>query len=200
MQNFQADFMTGASEPKFFPKHNYPEIAFSGRSNVGKSSLLNSIVNRKNLAHTSSMPGKTQQINFFNIEGKWVFADLPGFGYAAIGKKHRELWRELNLTYLAERENLILTCVLIDSRHDPMDNDLALIEWLEHHKKHYLIILTKIDKIKEKQLKARKQQIEELISLCSYYKEVLPYSSVKNIGRNELVAIIKKMSKTYEGF
>jgi GTP-binding protein len=187
-----AEFIKGAVKADQFPELNYPEIAFVGRSNVGKSSLLNSIVNRKNLAHTSSTPGKTQQINFFVVEGKWTFADLPGFGYAAIGKQHREEWAKLNFSYLETRKSIAYINLLIDSRHDPQPKDLALIEWCENHKMKYLIILTKCDKLKKQEIIERKKQIDNLLMNCSFNLEVLPYSSQNGMGRLELLAIIKR--------
>lgn len=194
MQTMNAEFILGSAEIKQFPEVNLPEIAFSGRSNVGKSSLLNSIVMRKNLAYISSAPGKTQQINFFNVENRWVFADMPGFGYATTGKTNREKWKKLNLDYLESRNNLRLIAALVDSRHDPMDTDMALIEWYEEHQKDYLIIMTKCDKIKPGAISARQKQIEHLVSQCKHCKEVLPYSSMNGLGRNQLIGILKKVT------
>lgn len=195
MPALNATFILGAAEKSQFPQgHSLPEIAFTGRSNVGKSSLLNSIVLRKKLAYTSSTPGKTQQINFFNVEDKWVFADMPGFGYASTGKQNREKWKKLNFDYLESSENLKLIIALIDSRHDPMEIDLALIEWYEEHQKDFLIILTKCDKLKEKAIEARKNQIEHLVSNCNHCWEVLPYSSVSGLGRNQLLGILRKVT------
>jgi len=192
ISELQTEFILGAAKKEQFPNIGKPEAAFCGRSNVGKSSLLNSIVLRKNIARTSSTPGKTQQINFYNVEDKWVLADLPGFGYAAIGKKYREVWSELNWNYLQKQDCLKLVCVLIDSRHDPMATDLNIIEQLENLNKKYLIILTKCDKINKKAVAQRKQQLEDLTALCNNCIEVLPYSSVKLQGRDELLAIFKK--------
>lgn len=190
-----AEFMLGATTPASFPKHQFPEIAFAGRSNVGKSSLLNTIVHRKNLAKISSTPGKTQQINFYLVENKWCFADLPGFGYAVTSKSNRGEWLKLNLNYLQHRENLKLVCMLVDSRHDPMDTDLGMIEWLENNQKPYLIVLTKCDKINKTQVLERKQQFEELLQNCQFNVEVLPTSAEKNEGRDHLLAIINKAMK-----
>lgn len=192
MKIYNADFLRGAAKPENFPDTKLPEIAFAGRSNVGKSSLLNSIVHRKNLAHTSSTPGKTQQINFFVIEDIWIFADMPGLGYAAKGKQFRDEWKKLNFHYLETRNQLNLVCMLVDSRHDPMDTDLGLIEMLENFRKNYLIVLTKCDKIKPKDIEERKKQLEMLVSQCKFAAEVLPYSSVSGMGRQELLAVIKK--------
>jgi len=192
MKPLNADFILGTVKPDEFPKSKLPEIAFSGRSNVGKSSLLNSIVLRKNLAHISSTPGKTQQINFFNVENKWIFADLPGFGYAKVSKDLRQNWQKMIYDYLTQRNNLKLVCMLVDSRHEPMESDLAIIEFLENNKKKFVIIMTKTDKISDKLKKERKEQFEYLVSKCKFCIEVLPYSSLKSIGRENLLAIIKR--------
>lgn len=192
MKQLNAEFIKSAAKPEQFPQIKLPEVAFSGRSNVGKSSLINSIVLKKNLALVSSTPGKTKLINFFNVENKWAFADLPGFGFAAVSKDQREEWRKLNFNYLEKRENLQLICALVDSRHDPTDTDLALIEWYENNNKKFLIILTKADKISTKLLEERKQQLDALISQCINAVEVLPYSSKTNLGRDQLLAIIRK--------
>ncbi len=194
MKIFKADFIRGATVPAEIPDTGLPEIAFSGRSNVGKSSLINSIVMRKNLARISSTPGKTQQINFYSVDGKWSFADLPGFGYAVVSKDKRQSWSKLNLLYLEKREGLKLVCVLVDSRHDPMDSDLALIEWLESIGRNYVVILTKCDKINKKLVEERKKQIEALTAQCRFFHEALPYSAVDNTGRESLIGIIKKFA------
>jgi len=188
----KAEFIMGTDKPFSFPELSSPEIAFVGRSNVGKSSLINSLVHRKNLARISSTPGKTSEINFFNVEDTWTLVDMPGFGFTKRGVKKREDWFKLNFSYLDNRDNLKLVCVLIDSRHDPMEIDLSLIEHFENTQRNYLIILTKCDKLKEKQVKERKDQLDNLIKQCSFALEVLPYSSVTDIGRKELMAIVKK--------
>jgi GTP-binding protein len=195
----KAEFIIGVAEENKFPILNLPEIAFIGRSNVGKSSLINNIVMRKNLARTSSAPGKTREINFFVVENKWILVDMPGLGYATIGKSYRERWAELNYKYLEQRESLKFICVLIDSRHDPMNTDIALIEFLENIGRKYLIILTKCDKISAKAITERTKQLEELTALCQHCIEVLPHSSVSGLGRNELIGIIKKNSTQSAG-
>jgi GTP-binding protein len=192
MKNLNAEFILGTINQGEFPKLKYPEVAFSGRSNVGKSSLLNSIVNRKNLARISSTPGKTQEINFFLVDKKWCFADLPGLGYAVVSKVIRHKWQKMIFQYFENRENLKLICVLVDSRHDPMDSDIALIEWLENHEKQFIVILTKCDKISKILVEERKKQVENLLSECKFAVEVLPYSTMSGLGRTELIAIIKR--------
>lgn len=192
MKQLNAEFIKSAAKSDQYPLIKLPEVAFSGRSNVGKSSLINSIILKKNLALVSSTPGKTKLINFFNVENKWSFADLPGFGYASVSKDQRAIWKKLNFDYLEKRENLTLICALVDSRHDPTDTDLALIEWYENNNKKFLIILTKSDKIGNTLLMERKEQLETLVSQCKNAVEVLPYSAKTNQGRDELLAIIRK--------
>ena len=190
----KADFITGITEANKIHSVDFgnPEVAFIGRSNVGKSSLINSIVMRKNLARISSAPGKTREINFFLVENKWILVDMPGYGYATIGKQYREKWAILNNKYLEAREQLKFVCVLVDSRHDPMPIDIELIEFLENINRKYLIILTKCDKISKSDIVERKSQVEYLVSKCNNCIEVLPYSSVSGLGRNELLGIIRK--------
>lgn len=192
MQTINAEFFAGAEEFESLPATKLPEIAFSGRSNVGKSSLINSLVGRNNLAHTSSKPGKTRQINLFSINNSWILTDLPGYGYAAVSKTARAKWLENMKRYFTERPNLKFVCVLVDSRHDPMDSDLAMIEWLEENVVKYLVILTKCDKISDNQIVERKKQLEDCLKFCKNFIEVLPYSTVSGIGQKELSAIIKK--------
>ncbi len=192
METLKAEFRIGAVTPEQFPNTMYPEIAFTGRSNVGKSSMLNNLVNNKSLAKVSSTPGKTQQINFFLIEDRWIFADLPGFGYAKVSKKDREKWLHLNMEYLATREQLVLTCLLVDSRHDPMKTDLAMMEWLENNERQFVVILTKCDKISQNEVDQRVEQVRGLLQHCENAIDVIPYSSTKNIGRNNLLGLLRR--------
>lgn len=192
MKNFEANFLAATDHEKEFPELHLPEVAFAGRSNVGKSSLINSIVNRKNLALTSSSPGKTKTINFYSIDKKWCLVDLPGFGYASISKKTRNYWEILNFIYFKIRKDLKFICCLIDSRHDPQAKDLALLEWLVNNEKQFLVILTKCDKISESEISKRKLQIQELLSQCQGLIDVLPYSSVTNLGKKDLIGILNK--------
>lgn len=194
MNPFKADFILAATEKKHFPQSDLPAVAFAGRSNVGKSSLINSLVLRKNLAHISSSPGKTQSINFYNVEDRWLLVDLPGYGYAQTAKTKRAEWSKLSSEFFTQTDYLAFVAVLVDSRHDPMDSDIAFIEWLENEEIPYLIILTKCDKISTKAVEERKAQIEGLTAYCNRVMEVLPYSAVTNIGREQLIGILKKAS------
>jgi GTP-binding protein len=199
MKSLSSTFLLGAGQISQFPAHKKPEIAFVGRSNVGKSSLLNSLLLQKGVARVSARPGKTQEINFYEVEGKWVFVDLPGFGYAVVDKVKRAHWTKVNTTYLHTREQLALVCLLIDSRHDPMESDLGLIENLENDERKFVIILTKNDKISKKAQEERHQQVKELVQFCQNCVDVISYSAKTEMGRDQLLAIIKRESlKSHE--
>ena len=193
MKQLKAEFKIGATNTAHFPNTRYPEVAFSGRSNVGKSSLLNTLVMNKTIAKISSTPGKTQQINFFLVEDKWMFVDLPGFGYAKAAKSEREKWLNLNFGYLEGREQLKITCLLVDSRHDPMESDISMMEWLENHQRNFAVILTKCDKIVKSLIDERLEQLSALLANCSHMSDIIPFSAVTNLGREQLLATLKKV-------
>ncbi len=151
----KASFEKSATNREESPPFRLPEIAFAGRSNVGKSSLLNSIFNRKNLVKTSSTPGKTQLINYFNISDKIYCVDLPGYGFAKIPKTQKAKWQKMIETYFLENKNLLKVYLLIDSRHNHMDIDREMIGWLDHLGLNYSIVLSKSDKIKKSELQKR---------------------------------------------
>jgi len=151
-----------------FPSDELPEIAFLGRSNVGKSSLINALVGRKGLAFTSSTPGRTQTINFYRIDDAFYFVDLPGYGYARVPAKHKFAWKQLIEGYLEERGTLQLSCLILDTRRGWMDKDLDLKRWLDDHGRQYLVIATKTDKVnqseQERGLRAiREEGVEPLL-------------------------------------
>ncbi|MCX6625637.1 MAG: ribosome biogenesis GTP-binding protein YihA/YsxC, partial [Acidobacteria bacterium] len=137
-----------AVDPGAFPRVDLPEVAFLGRSNVGKSSLLNSLTKSKRLAFTSSKPGCTQAINFFRIADQYCFADLPGYGYARVSRETRAGWKGLIESYLLNRQELRLSLLLLDARRGWMDRDLELKEWLEYHRRPLIVVATKFDKLK----------------------------------------------------
>lgn len=195
MKELRAELIVSAETFDQFPETNLPEFAFSGRSNVGKSSLLNSLVLRKELAYISAKPGKTKQINFYIVENKYIFVDLPGFGYATTSKEQRERWTLLNTAYLTQRENLALVVLLVDSRLEPQKLDLAQIELLENNAKEYVLVLTKSDKVGKDLLNKRIKQFEFILQYCTSIVEILPYSSVTRQGREQLLALIRKYSQ-----
>jgi GTP-binding protein len=167
---------------KDLPKASKPEVILCGRSNVGKSSLINSLFNRKNLARTSSTPGKTRSINYYEVDRKFYLVDLPGFGYAKISKQERYRWASLIEEYLAKSGNISLAFHLIDSRHKPTELDLKLHDLFELYGLSYNIILTKIDKLNQSQLARAKKNIVEFFPEIDIDYSLFTYSSVKKTG------------------
>lgn len=182
MKITSAEFTKSAFNQAHWLNEGLPEIAFLGRSNVGKSSLLNSLLQRKGLARTSNTPGRTQSINFFFINESFYFADLPGYGYAKVSKTMREDWGKMAEEYLAERRELVLSIQLIDSRHEPTRLDKQLHEWLIHHHKNHFIVATKADKLSSNKLKSSLKEIERVLP----ESKVIAYSSLNGKGRDEV--------------
>lgn len=163
MKILSAEFIKSATEPSHYPEGVFPEVAFVGRSNVGKSSLINALVRRKNLAKTSNTPGRTQLINFFLINHRYVFVDLPGYGFARVPEAVRRNWGPMVETYLKERPNLRLVILIMDIRRDPAAQELDLLPWLNHCRIPVLLVLTKIDKLSKSQVRFRAHRIEEML-------------------------------------
>ena len=161
-------FIASAGSPDSFPADGLPEIAFLGRSNVGKSSLLNALTGQRELAFTSSTPGRTQTINFYRIDGAFYFVDLPGYGYARAPLAVVRNWQKLVENYLGKRENLQLSCLVLDARRGWMENDLQLKRWLGHYGRPYVVIATKVDKLNQSEVQhglraIRKEGVEPLL-------------------------------------
>lgn len=167
------------------PKGDIPEIAFVGRSNVGKSSLLNCIISRKGLAKTSSRPGKTQALNFFLLDTRCHFVDLPGYGYAKVPVKMKEEWNRVMFGYLRKREQLALVIQLVDARHKPTDKDLEMLSILDEAEVPTLIVATKIDKLKRGERKKNLKRIQDTLELDDE-AVIIPFSSETGEGRKEL--------------
>ena len=185
------DFMLGVAALKQLPDASLPEIAFAGRSNVGKSSLLNALTNRKTLAKTSNTPGRTQQLNYFNLGEKLYIVDMPGYGYAKVSKEQRDEWTTLIFDYLRGRPTLRCVFILIDSRHGLKDSDIMLMEMLDEAAVTYRIILTKTDKTKTAELeKVTNKTLETLKKHPAAYPAIHATSSVKGRGMAELKAIM----------
>ena len=178
-----AEFILSASSPWQFPPPTLPEIAFAGRSNVGKSTLINSLLNRKKLVKTSSTPGKTQLINFFKINDKFHFVDLPGYGFAKVPETVRQQWQRLIEAYLQERESLRNVVLIIDSRHGPTSQDRQLKEWLDYYDRPVLIVASKIDKLKRGQIQKHLKIIRQDLSLDT---APLAHSSLEKGRRDEI--------------
>jgi len=182
MKVISAEFLKSAFKEADWPRDLKPEIAFLGRSNVGKSSLINSLLAVRGLARTSSTPGRTQSLNFFQINDQFYFVDLPGFGYARVPKNIKSSWGEMATTYLANRRQLVLSIHIVDSRHEPTKQDLQLHEWLEQSDKPRLIVATKSDKLSHNELKKNLQHIARVLDDDS----VMAYSAKSGRGREEL--------------
>jgi GTP-binding protein len=175
-----------------YPEDNKPEIAFVGKSNVGKSSLINVLVNRKALARTSQNPGKTRTINFYLVEDLLYFVDLPGYGYAKAPKNESIKWGSMIESYLLKRPQLKTIILLIDVRHEPSNNDKAMFEWLNHYHYHTIIVLTKSDKLTRNQLQKNISLIRKSLALDKDYT-LLPFSSQTKAGKQELWQIIEDL-------
>lgn len=167
------------------PQNEKKEIAFAGKSNVGKSSLINGLMNRKSLARTSSSPGKTQTINFYNINNEVYFVDLPGYGYAKVSMEIREKWGKMIDNYLKKSDMLSAIFLLIDIRHEPSANDIQMYEWIVSNGYHPVIIATKLDKIKKSQLQKQLSLIRKCLN-CLPDTLIFPYSSMTKQGRDEI--------------
>jgi len=182
MKITSAEFVKSAFNQSHWTTDGLPEIAFLGRSNVGKSSLLNSLLSRKGLARTSNTPGRTQSINFFLINESFYFVDLPGYGYAKVSKTMRVDWGKMAEEYLAGRAELLLSIHLVDSRHKPTSLDKALHEWLVFHVKNHIVVATKTDKLSTNNLKKSLQEIEKDLP----ESRIIAYSSQTGSGKDEL--------------
>jgi GTP-binding protein len=164
MKILSAEFIKSATEPAHYPEGIFPEVAFVGRSNVGKSSLINTLVRQKNLAKTSNTPGRTQLVNFFLINGRYAFVDLPGYGFARVPEATRRKWGPMVETYLKERSSLRLVILIMDIRRDPATGDLDLLKWLNLYRIPVLQVLTKIDKLSKNQVQQRARAIGKMLA------------------------------------
>ena len=176
------------------PDNDKPEIAFAGKSNVGKSSLINALMNRKSLARTSSQPGKTQTINFYNINDKLYYVDLPGYGYASVSKEVKAKWGKLIERYLRNSKQLQCVFLLVDIRHAPSTNDVEMYEWILANGFYPIIIATKLDKIKRSQVQKNVKIIKEKLNVDPG-PIIIPFSAQTKQGRDEIWDIIDQITK-----
>ena len=192
-----AKYIKSSAKLNQCPPPDYPEYAFTGRSNVGKSSLINMLTSRKKLAKISSTPGKTRTINHFLINESWYLVDLPGYGYAKVSKDIKEQWNKTTTNYILKRENLMCLFALIDSRHPPQKKDLQFIELLGHNKVPFAIVFTKTDKLSETELKKNIFNFEEeLLKHWEFLPNSFNSSIKKNLGKNEILDFIEKTNKS----
>ena len=196
-----ADFLVSNTDPKKCPTPDKPEYAFIGRSNVGKSSLINMLLGRKSLAKTSSTPGKTRLINHFVVNDEWYLVDLPGYGYARISKKEREKWEGMIRTYLLRRESLVHTFILIDSRIEPKQSDIDFINWFGEEQLPFVLVFTKADKLTTNNLASN---IAAFKAKLGESWEELPPSIVSSAddgrGRDEILDLIGENNAEYKKF
>jgi len=193
MKITSAEYLKAAAKPGQFPETALPEVAFAGRSNVGKSSLINTLVHRKNLARTSATPGKTRLIHFYDVNHRLCFVDLPGYGYAKVSAEVRRSWRPMVEGYLKSRPNLVLVVVILDIRRDPSEDDVALAEWLSYHRIRHLLVLTKADKLSGNERRNRLRSISSRLG-ASAGGELLLFSARTGEGRDALWKEIHKAS------
>jgi GTP-binding protein len=189
-----AEFLQGVADLRQLPKNQLREVLFIGRSNVGKSSLLNKMCGRKNLARSSSTPGKTREINYYIINNSFYFVDLPGYGYAKVPEQMRAGWKKLIEDFLKRGEPIALAMQLIDSRQEPTPLDLMMMDWLEYYEVPYLLVLTKSDKLPHskllKQIEVYKERFASNLNGGSCHG-IVPFSIVSGDGRSELLKLIE---------
>lgn len=188
----QAEFVCSAVKTNQYPNLDTFEVAFVGRSNVGKSSLINTLTNRRKLVKVSGVPGKTRLINFFLINQKYFFVDLPGYGYAKVSKSEKEKWGKIMEEYLTKRENLKKIIILVDSRHKPTDDDVLMYNWVKHYEYEPIIVATKVDKLSKNEMARNFKIIKETLGLTKEEK-VYPFSALKKVGIDEVI------DKIFEG-
>ncbi|WP_440896013.1 ribosome biogenesis GTP-binding protein YihA/YsxC [Amphibacillus sp. Q70] len=194
MKVTQSDITISAVSPKQYPAEGLPEIALAGRSNVGKSSFINKMINRKALARTSSKPGKTQTLNFYLINEFFHFVDVPGYGYAKVSKKEREAWGKMMETYFSDRKNLKAAVLIVDIRHQPTEDDVTMYDFLKHYQIPVLIIATKLDKIKKGQVNKQLKMIGEKLRIEAD-DQIIPFSAETAQGKDIAWKVIESYLK-----
>ncbi len=194
MEIRSAKFVCSAVTPEQYPPADLPEVAFAGRSNVGKSSLINKILNRKKLVRTSKTPGRTQLLNFFEINGMWRFVDLPGYGYAKVPAEVKRRWRPMVETYLTSRANMRGIVLILDIRRTPSQEDLTFCHWLQTTGIKVITVITKVDKLSKNK---RNKQIASIVkSLGGKAEELVQFSAISGEGRDELWQKLIKLLET----
>ncbi len=186
MEIKKAQFVISAVKKAQYPEDGRPEIAFVGRSNVGKSTLINTLTNRRKLVKVSSTPGKTRLINFFLINDNMYFVDLPGYGYAKVSKKEKENWGYIMEQYLVEREQLKKIVLLVDSRHKPTSDDINMYNWIKHYNYEVLVVGTKLDKLKRNDINKNKKIIRDTLKMDKD-DNILLISSLNKEGKEEVL-------------
>jgi len=184
-----AEFVLSATTPKAFLRNDMPQIAFAGRSNVGKSSVINRLLNRKNFARVGAAPGKTIHINYFKIDNTFYLVDLPGYGYAKVSKSERDRWGRLMEHYFADPELMSLGIMIVDSRHKPTADDCTMAQWFKDTGCPFVVVANKLDKLKKSEIEPNLQRVRDVLELDDTVK-VVPFSAEKGDGKQELLQII----------
>ena len=185
----KAEFILSAASPKDFRRDALPQVAFAGRSNVGKSSVINRLLNRKNFARVGAAPGKTTQINYFKIDNAFYLVDLPGYGYARVSKGERDRWGRLMEGYFADPGLMTLGVMIVDARHKPTADDCTMAQWYRGAGCPFLVVANKLDKLKKSEVEGNLQRIRETLELGEE-DMVIPFSAEKGTGRDELLRAI----------
>ena len=185
----KAEFILSAASPKDFVKDGLPQVAFAGRSNVGKSSVINRLLNRKNFARVGAAPGKTIHINYFKIDGAFYLVDLPGYGYAKVSKSERDRWGKLMESYFAHPELMTLGVMIVDARHKPTADDCTMAQWFKDTGCPLVVVANKLDKLKKSEIEPNLQTIRETLELGEE-TTLIPFSAEKGTGRDELLSAI----------
>ena len=185
----QAEFVLSAVKSDKFIRDGRPQVTFAGRSNVGKSSVINRLLNRKNFARVGATPGKTNQINYFRIDGKIYFTDLPGYGYAKVSQTERDRWGRLMESYFAEEGLITLGVQIVDARHKPTADDVTMCEWFKGTGCPLIVVANKLDKLKKSEIEPNMALIRETLALGDDVL-LIPFSAEKGTGKTELLAVI----------
>ncbi|MNS45767.1 putative GTP-binding protein EngB [compost metagenome] len=191
MKVTSSEFIISAVRPEQYPEDGLPEVALAGRSNVGKSSLINRMINRKNLARTSSTPGKTQHLNYYRINDALYFVDFPGYGYAKVSKVQRQVWGKMIEEFLTVREPLKLVLLIIDLRHPPSKDDELMYDWLKHYDLPVCVVATKADKIPKSRWQKHIKIIRDALVMRAG-DELIMFSSEAGIGKDQLWSLIER--------
>lgn len=188
----KAEFILSAVQPGAFLRDGRPQVAFAGRSNVGKSSVINRLLNRKNFARVGATPGKTTQVNYFLIDGRIYFTDLPGYGYAKVSKEERDRWGRLMENYFQEQGLITLGVLIVDARHKPTADDVTMCTWFKESSCPLIVVANKLDKLKKNEIEPNLQRIWDTLELPDT-AVLIPFSAEKGIGKTELLSAIEQL-------
>lgn len=189
------EFIKAAFSIKNLPTQDVPEVILCGRSNVGKSTFINSLFNRKNLAKTSSIPGKTRSLNYYLVDNSFYMVDLPGYGYAKVSKEERNYWQKIINGYFSLKRNIVLAIHLIDSRHSPTTLDIALNNYLKDNSIPYIVLLNKADKLKQSELSQAKKEVIKTFPELSSGENIVLYSAMSSLGHREVIERLADLEK-----